>query len=741
MVVKAGKPEITGNGTVIKRETIENLPFRNDSINEALTVLPGVQFSEGADISTRGGDILPPAVSISGGKTFENNFTIDGISNNSLIDPEGDTDPVTNNDVPGHAQDLFLDNSLVGAITVYDSNVPARFGNFKGGVVDAEIISPDPWFGGKLFYRTTRDEWTSFHIDQEDEQDFLNSTDHRQQPKFRKHHFGFDLHLPVSSRLMTLAAYRQMYSRIPLKQDEETETQERRGENYLLKTVFLATEDTSFSFLWTYAPYRGVYFKDGFRDSEFTLRGGGHLFSVTGHTRLPLGDLDVQVAYRTSENSRKAPTDMIQTEISDNVWDKEGFLGDIEKTQESYQIKTDFAFRPFSTGPIHHGVNTGLDIQRIEAKTERVDTSYLYTYLIDAPPRRTAYEKGETEVLQRMYSFHLEDIVRWARLEVRPGVRLDYDDFTHNLNLAPRLMAGLDLFGDQQTFLIAGFNRYYANNILAYKLREALNPTYQERWSETDGWTLYSRSVTDSKYSELETPFTDEQVLGLEHQLFGGKAALRYVHRKGRDELAKTFEQEEDGIYYNTPNNNGSSRHESYRISWERQWAKHYLTINAAYQKTETSNESYDELLEEEDLHERVWYDGRLLEASEMPRKDFNRNWIVNLAYVGKFPYGFTFSGLAKYRSGYEKLKTTGEDMILPNGDSVPIFDKVKKGGSVVVSCRLEWEKDLWSDQSMILSLDAFNLLNKKVTISDPDSNEFADEIGRQIWAGLEYRF
>ena len=54
-------------------------------------------------------------------------------------------------------------------------------------------------------------------------------------------------------------------------------------------------------------------------------------------------DLDIQAGYRTSENSREAPTDMIQTEIVDNVWDKEGFLGDIEKTQDSFQFKSEFA--------------------------------------------------------------------------------------------------------------------------------------------------------------------------------------------------------------------------------------------------------------------------------------------------------------------------------------------------------------------------------------------------------------
>jgi hypothetical protein len=744
VVVTAENLPLTGSGTTINREIIEKLPLRNNSINEALTILPGIQFGEAANISTQGGEILPPPVSISGGKTFENNFTIDGISNNSLLDPAAD-DPLAINEVPGHAQELFLDASLVEGITVYDSNVPARFGGFKGGVVDAETISPNPRFGGKLIYRTTRDEWTSFHIDEEKEEDFYNSTDHKEQPKFRKHHFGFDLHVPISPRLLTVGAYRQLYSRIPLKQGDETKTQERQGENYLFKTVFQATERTDYEFLWTYTPYRGTYSKDGdgFRDSDFTLYGGGHLFSASCHTELPLAALGLQVAYSTSENSRQAPTDITEIEITQNVWDKEGFLGDIENNQKSFQLKTDLAFLPFAVGPTSHALNAGFDIQHIEGTSERLDTSYLYKYLLndsastaDDYPIRKVYEQSSAEAVLRLYGIYIEDIITLSRLELRPGLRLDYDDFMQNLNLAPRLAAAVDIFGNRRTLLIAGYNRYYARTLLAYKLRAGIKPAYQEQLI-ADEWTFYKGTTTDTRYSELKTPYADEYVLGLEQQLFGGKAAAKYIRREGRDEFANTFEREEDGIFYNTLNNNGRSRHESYRISWERQWRNHYLSLNGTYVESTTSNESYDELLNEEDLEDQVWYDGHALKKTDLPRKDFNRPWVVNLVYVGKFPYGFTFSSLAKYRSGYRALEKTGEKPILVDGEPLPVYDEVKKGGGVILSCKIDWEKRLWLEHSMVLSLEANNLLNKKTSVGNTDDYE----IGRQVWAGLEYHF
>lgn len=432
---------------------------------------------------------------------------------------------------------------------------------------------------------------------------------------------------------------------------------------------------------------------------------------------------------------------MTQTQNADGSWEKEGFLGDIEKTQQSVQVKADLAFAPFTSGPTKHRLNAGFDIQHIEGTTERQETSYLYTYLLTAAPRRTVYEKANVTAILRQYGAYLEDIGTWGRFEVRPGLRLDYDDFMHNLNLAPRLAAAFDVFGNRQTVMIGGINRYYAGTLLTYQLREGLKPTYQERWSEADGWYFYSSSSTNSRYSKLKTPYADEYVLGLEQQFLGGKGILKYIRREGQDEFAKTFgDKEDDGYRYYSLNNNGRSQYESYSISWERHWRNHYLSINGTYQKTDSSNESYDDLLDQEDLVEQVWYNGHLLNKGDLPRKDFNRPWVINLTYVGNLPHGFALSGTAKYRSGYKALLNTykrNSDVVLPDGTNPYIYDSFKKGGSVILSCRVAWEKRLFLEHSMIISLEINNLLNKKASVGDTDDYE----IGRQVWAGLEYHF
>lgn len=735
VMVHGRREPLTTASKTIDRTIIDSFPSRNNSINEILSFLPDIQFSETSNLSTQGGEILPAAVSIAGGKGFENNFIIDGLSNNSMLDPDAD-DPLAVNNVPGHAQQIFLDASLVDEITLYDSNVPASYGDFKGGVVHARTIEPDDEFGGNLFYRTTRAAWTKFHIAPSQKDDFENSGKHTSQPKFEKHQAGFDIHLPIRSHLRLLAGYRLQLSTIPLQHLGETRNQRRRNETFLVK---LATEPTALSKLnlsWTYSPYQGRYFKKDYKNSDLTILGGAYMVNADFHTALPFADLHLQAGYTEGENSREGPDHMILTQNPDNSWEREGFTGDIDNTQQSVQCKTDLAFRRLSTGPVSHDINLGFDFQHIRGTSKRDETSYLYTFYKNGTARRTVYAKHRAEAVLRQYNLYSEDILRYHRLELRPGLRISYDDFMQNLNLAPRLAAALDIFGNGRTVLIGGVNRYYANTLPTYKLRQEMPITYYETRLDGGEWTFTKTYSTTTDFQTLKTPYADEYVIGLEQRIFGGKATFKYVRRDGKDEFAKTVgDRQPDGLWHSTLNNNGSSRHESYGLSWERHWRNHSLSINGTYQETTSSNESYEDILEDDDLDEDIWYNGKVLSKSQLPRKDFNRPWLVSLLYTGRLPYGITFSSLLKYRSGYQTLSKTGavhEDL------GIPIYEKVRYGGAVTVNCTLGWGIRVWSRQQLHLSLDILNLLDKKSVAGESQDNY---ELGRQFWLGAKYSF
>jgi hypothetical protein len=770
--------------SVIRGEVIPLLPKNNGSINEALEVIPDVQV-EGANTSLTGGEILPPKVSISGGKAYQNNFLIDGISNRNLLDPGGKfTEPGNVDDVPGQPQELFMQADLADRITVYDSNIPVEFGNFTGGVVDTRTRNPAPVFGGRAFYRTTRDEWTWFHVNSGDQYDFEHSKDASLQPRFEKQNGGVDLDIPLNDRMGLLLSYRILHSEIPLEYFDGTRDQDRQLQNYFLKYAYTPSSADQIEFSALYAPYQGDYFLKNTMDSDFTLEAGGYHFGLDWQHFFDNLEMRLGASYGWNQNRRKAPANFYRWAVTDSRnwgglidsgFSDEGGYGDIKKTQEDMGVRGLFALESLSLGPFSHVLRTGFDLQRLSGTFDRQDTTYVYKDPAISPDIqcgndtsgcidgeqystfRQVYDAGSVSAAIDQVSFFFEDLLRYRRLELRPGVRFSYDDFMHNTDFAPRLAATYDLFGNGKTLLIGGWNRYYGSPLLTAKLREAKQPYRSESRSSWHNALLPWESAAEqgqnvTKFSNLKTPYADEVALGLDQSLFGGRLSAKYVRRDGKDEFARAYgDLQPDGLRYYTMTNAGSSRHESYRLSWERSWGRHFLSINATYQESSASNESYDELLDSAELEDRVWYDGQILYKSDLPRDQFNHPWLANLTYVGRMPWGFTFVNIARYRSGYRNLEPTGRTVAVPPGEQrtdpltgepivevLPVYEKVNRPAAVIFDWKLHWERTFFKRQIFGVDLEVYNVFNAKAyTGAAADSFE----MGRQFWVGMNYGF
>jgi hypothetical protein len=773
-ITAAPEDRATGK-SIISQELIEHLPTGNGSINELLDILPGVQFSDRANTSLQGGEILPPNLSISGGKTFQNNFLIDGIGNNSLLDPVS-TSRNSVLDVPGHPQEIFLDSRLIGEVTIFRHNIPARFGGFTGGVVDSRTRNPEPVPGGWVFYRTTRDEWTRFHVDSDDRSDFENSHEASRQPEFTKHHTGLGINVPLGPKGGLLASFTELYSKISLNHLGESKEQNRRNENFFLKGIWNLSPDDVLSLSIVHAPYREERFKSKTKNSDFTIEGGGTAANASWDHIFAGSSLAVDAGFKTSENSRRAPSHHYSwLVLGEKDWGDslgttrswEGGFGDIEKTQESAEARAEFTFPRMTTSAIEQEIAAGLEYAWAHGEFDRKETTLIF-YLAVADSnvlcdqdslgcvdneqffyKRTAYEADSVGATINNYAFYVEDQIDFGRLGLRPGLRLSYDDFMGNTNLAPRLAATYDLLGNRRTLLIAGWNRYYGKTLLTYKLREAQRPARTDIRSQTldaenrpsaEWSSTYSTSAT--RFSDLKTPFADEAVLGLEQLFSGGRLNLSYVRRDGRDEFAREKgEIQPDGFSYHILNNNGRSRHEEYSLTWEGRWKRHYLSLNATYQETESSAEDYETILDAERREEPVWYDGDIVKREDLPRQDFNRPWVANLLYSVQLPYGFAFTNFTKYRSGFQALeiikKSDWPTLDIPE-EVGSAYREEKQPESWVFDWKIDWRRNMFRDQALLLSLEINNVFNKKVPVGGEDA-EF--EIGRQFWAGAEYLF
>lgn len=776
-VTVVGQPEnlITGKSE-LSSDTLQQLPRKNSSLTETITILPRVQIGEEQRTSENAGEILPPLISISGGRAYENYYSVDGIGMNSLIDPLADNQNAIDQ-VPGHPQRAFIHQDLIESVTVYDSNIPARYGRFVGGVVDARTRMPANKPGGKLSLRTTRDTWTQFQVNHEDRDDFDNSSSFNQQPRFKKYDGGIELDVPVNEQMGFLGSYKRIQSNLELSHFGDRKKQDKSLETFFLKYAWTPPTPHSLELTTSYTPSEEDFFITDTRDSDFTIKRGG--YSVNGIFRgdARIGSYELTAAYLENENSRNAPANFYtwRNSPSKNWGDdvgishsREGGFGDIENTEQSVQLRADLLSHALVTGKFSHVINLGAEYTWDQAEYDRKETSLVHNSSTLSPdvacaPGDPACVDGEQYFAARnvylaqsrdadinYFAAYLEDLITVGPLGLRPGVRISHDDFLDNTNLAQRLAGSWDILKSGKTILVGGYNRYYGESLLTYKLREAIVPYLKETRSldsdtnQLSSWGFDSiSSATLDKYSELDTPYSNEWTIGVVQQLLGGSLQLNYLERNNRDQFAKEKITEvidgEDRNFY-VLNNNGSSNYESIKVSWERKWLNHYLHINYTHSDQDSSNESYDDIFDGEDLEELVWYEGKVIDSVDLPRLDYNREHMLNIIYVGRLPWNVSFTNVTRYLGEYDaRNKLSAADKTDQGiATNLTAYEKVTRPDYWIFDWRLDWKKAIRLDQSVMLSLEANNVFDRT-----PPAGESVTtyELGRQFWLGMTYEF
>ncbi len=167
MTVYAPVPVPVNGNTHYTSESIERLPTGNGNISDLLRTNPAVRMDSTQSTSLNQGDIRPEKISIHGASPYQNAYLIDGISATNNLNPANESDASSATNISGMSQGYYLDVSLLDNVTLYDSFVPVEFGRFNGGVIDAKIKRYNADDSKvKLGYRTTRSDWLTSHIDE-----------------------------------------------------------------------------------------------------------------------------------------------------------------------------------------------------------------------------------------------------------------------------------------------------------------------------------------------------------------------------------------------------------------------------------------------------------------------------------------------------------------------------------------------------------------------------------------------
>ncbi|WP_024889358.1 TonB-dependent receptor [Luteimonas huabeiensis] len=618
-------------GMVLDQDYIEGTSKGNGDIATLLRINPAVQFSDTARSSRSMGEIRPADISINGALPYQNLFMLDGVSFNNDLDPAKTFDSNNNiahfSDLPSQSQGIAVDVDLLESLTVYDSNVPAAYGGFAGGVVEAQSRRAGGTFGGKVWMRMARSAWDELIIPEGQETTWANSANINYQPRYDKTKLGATLEGRTAGGLGLIGTVTRTRSEIPLRgylngqvseTGQNTKTQTRENTAATLAVDWSDGQGLELGANLTYAPTDDRYFIQNNENAYFDLKSGGPVLGLRANIERGGWTIRNTLSYSDLETRRSGETNYLRNWAKSEQYDwginnssAEGTWGNVEQHDRTigYRLVADHEGLDF--GRARHDVQVGLSYQHREAWYRRLNDHYNYQdplattscTLADGTvddqscslsPVLTStsnggliagqgqyfsqlflYRAGEFTVSGDEWSAWAQDDVRLGDWSLRAGLRMDGSDVWDKTTLSPRLAASWDVLGNRDTLLTAGLNRYHGRNFFTYLLREGRErlrvlkerPDSATPWDAVEG----TSATSTNRIADLDIPYSDEWTLGLDQRWAGWTFNLKYVAREGRDEVRRQRVRSGDdsgefsaNVYEYT--NNGRSRSRTWTL-------------------------------------------------------------------------------------------------------------------------------------------------------------------------------
>ncbi|MEE1921800.1 TonB-dependent receptor [Pseudomonas sp. 148P] len=804
-LVLGGTEENSYQGaTVINHKAVQAFPGANGDITRLLQMHPAVQFSSSQQNSNTPGEIDPADISINGAKFWQNNFMIDGISINNDLDPgaHGFGEARQFDAAPSRSYGIALDADLLEEVKVYDSNVPAEYGGFNGGVIDSITRRPTKDFHGKISYSLSRSEWTKYHITGADQANFDNASNEQYTPDFEKTTLRGTLEGHLNDDFGAIFSFSQRRSTMPMNlyadgytspYNDGDKEQTRQLDNYMLKTYWTVNDRLSLDLTLLSAPQENRLFRENYLNSGFTNINGGKQGALKATWEGDSARWTHTLAYNDLYSSRTGnASDTIAWYYSQaKNWGKlengnsrsgEGSFGNLDQTQKSidYDLKVDW--QSFQFAGATHSLTTGVELRRTDATWERESTGQgvsafkrdtIATCANDDPwcsislladgntrqwaNQRTAYGAGKLEVEEIAWAVFAQDAMQIGKLGLRPGVRFEGDDYMDQKTVSPRFAGDYDFFGDRSTVLVFGANRYYGRNLFKYRLndgRQAFN-TFYTRTSQTAEWKgTTNQNLT--RFAGLDIPYDDEWTLGLEQRWLDTDFSLKYVHRSGHDKIVKANRRvlAQDPLegyqsLYTQYTNEGSSESDNVSLTITPlqpiRFLGSYTSLQVAldWSHSKDAYGSYESSISLDELNDSdVIYDGERMSFTELPPNDYNRPWTARLSTITEIPaWNLTISNFVRYRGAYDQIIDTGrtEDV---DGEALAIYDAASVKAAPTWDMRVKWEIPTARDQALFVAVDVTNVTDEVNEIVYSGSTaKTTYEIGRQYWLEVGYRF
>lgn len=777
----------SGSFTFTQQSIEDRAPGTGD-VNELLSQLPTAHFSRSGAAATRDTlrDLRPTEVSISGGRPSENLFLIDGVGVNSmmeLLDPTLTSGSAIHYDsVAGaSAQSNWVDSSLVGEMTVRDSNVSAEYGRFTGGVVDIVTRDPSAMFGMRAGYSYTGDSLTHYKLSPNLEAQLANNLPDK--PRYGRERWNVSADLPINENLSLLAAYSRSEAYTTSTWSAGLGAGEydslSTSENFLLKMAATLPGDLRFTAQVNHAPYRSDTTRSSAIDGLIVTHGGGTTARMELSGARGEAEWSIKASHALADNDRETAQDYYTRPSQGEDWCLigtcyEGGMGPINQRQKDTNLNGTWS-QPFWGGDLR----LGFDFSNVDAEKVRLGDSHVYsvpTYhaaTVCAVAMDRACVAGRyalaTMVVYPAYDAQvsLQSYALWGELnrmlgeyDVRLGLRYDHETFLGDHNFSPRFSVARSLpWGFNATL---GLNRYHGRSYLGYAMREKLSHT--ETWTRTatvlngqriwsDNWRQ-TRDTLPTQYSGqgLDTPYSDEATLAFTGQVLGGDLRLRGIYRESKKQFSRSLVErvvhDDLGVPRNVNSykmeNGGESSYQGADFSYSRVIANHTLTFSTSWSETHSSSVDYYDP-NDDDLYEAtmIVYEGEIISLvdllAENQRQNYSAPFVGNLDWQSHWldeRLSVTFGG--RYRGSFTRLEDTGVNQTI-SGTSYDVYGPVTYKPSLDVDANVSFEL-VRGDRSARLEARISNLFdtipNRNVAYSSQPW-----QTGRTVWLGVNVRY
>ncbi|MEI8644861.1 TonB-dependent receptor plug domain-containing protein [Pseudoalteromonas sp. Hal040] len=387
-------PEVIGRA-YLDRNFIEATPKGNGDINELIALLPGVQLSEDHYSIDNLAEISAPEISISGAKPWQTVFMIDGMNYNNRLDPASASRiGASENEVSGGVQSMNINSQIVESITVYDHNIPADFGDFSGGVVDAETISPFSTDTRVSFgIRGNRSDWGEYHIiDNGESDDTAEGKDDLEPPIYEKTNIDFSIQKKLNDKhafLMSVSYLKSDISDISLSAQK---VESRENINALLKYSYRDGWVDSLDLSVMYAPYTSDSYLKDVLNSDYQVEGGSIGFTANLAEETRFGHFSSKFNMSQSDNNRTGPAHFytwLQAkgkewgQLADQSVDsipvsEYGGYGNLDNTQTTFNWRNTLTLERKKWGNTEHAIRVGTELNHQNYERTRQQNYYKY---------------------------------------------------------------------------------------------------------------------------------------------------------------------------------------------------------------------------------------------------------------------------------------------------------------------------------------------------------------------------